>query len=228
MTISIVIPALNEARCIARTLRLLRDQAEEPFEVIVVDGGSTDETVALASPHATVISSERGRANQMIAGAGEATGDVLLFLHADTELPPGALKTIRRTLDSPRTEAGAFRLRFDRETPLLRLYSYCTRFRQHRFCFGDRALFVARTAYEEAGGFSPIPIFEDLDLVRRLHDRGTFAFLPQYVTTSARRFERKGPLSQQLLNAYLWIRYMLGASPHDLAHHYTYEASQQC
>ena len=222
MLVSIIIPALNEAQCISDTLLSLQKQAP-PFEIIVVDGGSEDDTVAVSANHAKVISSERGRAHQMNAGAREAQGDVLLFLHADTKIPDQGLQFIRDSVAHKDYEAGIFRLRFDRESFLLRVYSYCTRFKQPRFGFGDRALFVKREVFEQEQGFSPIPIFEDLDLAIRLHRRGRFLFRSEYATTAARRFEDKGPLKQQLLNTFLWLRYNFGASPFKLAKYYKYK-----
>lgn len=222
MLVSIIIPALNEAQCISDTLRSLQKQAP-PFELIVVDGGSEDDTVSVSADYAHVISSERGRAHQMNAGARAAHGEVLLFLHADTTIPEQGLQFIRDSVTQKGYEAGIFRLQFDRESFLLRVYSYCTRFKQPRFGFGDRALFVKRDVFEQEGGFSPIPIFEDLDLVIRLHRRGRFLFRPEYATTAARRFEEKGPFKQQLLNTFLWLRYTFGTSPLKLAKYYKYK-----
>ena len=219
--VSIIIPVLNEARCIEQTLQSLQSQTP-PFEIIVSDGGSSDDTVSVASSFATVISSPKGRASQMNAGARVAKGKILLFLHADTHLPKDGLSLVRESILSKGKEAGAFRLRFDQESFLLKFYSLCTRLNNPRLCFGDRSLFVRKDIFNAVGGFSPIPIFEDIELVRRLHRRGAFTFLPSYVTTAARRFEQNGLLSQQLLNSYLWLRYLLGASPHHLAHLYKY------
>lgn len=222
MHLSVVIPALNEAERIEATLRAVRVQSV-PAEVIVVDGGSTDETVRRAAAHARVVHAEPGRAVQMNAGAARAGGDVLLFLHADTLLPPGAFEAIANALADPSVEAGAFRLAFDRQSPLLRFYSFCTRLPLAPICFGDRGLFVRRTTFEAVGGFTAWPIFEDLEMVRLLHRRGGFRFLPQYVTTAARRFERHGVLRQQLRNTYLWLHYLAGTDPHRLAHLYRYD-----
>jgi rSAM/selenodomain-associated transferase 2 len=221
MKVSVIIPALNEAPGIRDTLAAVHEQ-EGPVEVIVADSGSADATRALAE----VVTAPRGRAVQMNRGAAHATGEVLLFLHADTLLPPRGLAAIRSALADPAAEAGTFRLRFDRETPLLRFYSFCTRLEHPLICFGDRGLFVRRAAFDDAGGFPEVPVFEDLELVRRLHARGGFRFLPDHVTTSARRFRSHGPLRQQLRNTLLWTGYVLGIDPVRLARFYAYPGSR--
>ncbi|HMB94273.1 MAG TPA: TIGR04283 family arsenosugar biosynthesis glycosyltransferase [Rhodothermales bacterium] len=221
MKISVVIPARNEAARIEQTLHAVTSQPG-PFEVIVVDGGSDDATKALAALHAQVLSSAPGRARQMNAGAALATGEVVLFLHADTLLPPDAFTVVRTTLIDPAVEGGAFRLAFDTDTLLLRFYSFCTHFALPRICFGDRAHFVRRRVFKEIGGFPDVPMFEDLELVQMLHQRGGFRFLPQAVTTAARRFEQYGLFRQQLRNTYLWLRYQTGTPPEQLAHLYPY------
>ncbi len=218
--ISVVIPALNEAEGIVAALRAL----PSGVEVIVADGGSADGTAALAAPYARVVAAPRGRARQMNAGAAAARGDVLLFLHADTFLPPEALGQVQRCLAAPEAEAGAFRLRFDASSPALRFYGWCTRLPLRWICFGDRGLFVRREVFEAVGGFPEAPIFEDLEMVRRLHARGGFRFLPAAVTTSARRFLETGTLRQQLLNAQLWVHYLRGGDLHAAAARYRYRA----
>lgn len=221
MPLSVIIPTLNEAAQLPRTLQSVVTQ-DHACEIIVVDGGSTDGTRALASDAACLLEAPRGRARQMNAGARVATGEAFLFLHADTRLPPGAFAQIWQTLRTPGTEAGAFRLAFDRSSPLLDFYAWCTRWPLPQICFGDRGLFVTRAAFEAVGGFPDQPMFEDLDLVRALHRRGRFRFLDAAVTTSARRFSAMGTLKQQVLNAFLWTRYMAGADPQALARYYRY------
>lgn len=219
-SISIIIPTLNEASVLDRTLRCLLRQ-EKPFETIVVDGGSRDDTTARAqSWGATVYEAPTGRASQMNWGAERASGDVFLFLHADTLLPPEGLSTIREALEEPGTTSGTFRLQFDHPTPLLRFYGWCTRWPWIRLCFGDRGQFAHRSAFEAVGGFPDWPVFEDLEFAARLSEYGGFRFLDTAVMTSSRRFHRHGPVRQQLLNLYLWTHYMLGTDPERVAHLY--------
>ncbi len=220
--VSIIIPTLNEASVIGTTVQHLRDQPS-PFECIVVDGGSADGTrEAARTAGASVLRAERGRGSQLNRGAKAATGDIFLFLHADTHLPPNGLTSIRRALSDPSTSAGIFRLQFDNPTPLLRFYAWCTRWPWIRLCFGDRGLFVTREAFEAVGGYPDWPLFEDLEVASRLHERGGFRFLDSAVTTSARRFRRNGPLRQQCRNLYLWLHYVAGTDPQRLAHLYRY------
>ncbi len=222
-TVSVIIPTLNEAGYIEATLRSIQAQ-DSPAEILVVDGGSADDTVVRATPLADrVLTAARGRARQMNRGPAAATGEVLLFLHADTHLPSGGLAVVRRALVDPRAEAGTFRLTFDREAPLLRFYGLCTRLPWHRLCFGDRGLFVRRRVFEAVGGYPDWPIFEDLELARRLHRRGGLRYLSEAVTTSARRFGRHGALRQQLQNLRLWLHYVRGTNPERVADHYPYE-----
>lgn len=222
MLVSVIIPTLNEAAYIEATLDALHRQ-DGPLEVIVVDGGSTDGTAALAASYVTVLHTPQSRARQMNAGAKHATGDALLFLHADTRLPPNGTALIRRTLARSGSEAGIFRLSFDRDAPLLRFYALCTHLPWVRLCFGDRGLFVRRETFEAVGGFPDWPVFEDLELAARLHQRGGFTYLSEAVTTSARRFERYGMARQQLRNLRLWLHYCLGTPPEHVAHLYAYD-----
>lgn len=221
MTVSVVIPALNEAVALPATLASVTAQAA-PSEVVVVDGDSTDETVAVAERFgARVIRSARGRAHQMNAGAAATSGEVLLFLHADTHLPEHAFRHVRAALRAG-ADAGCFRLRFDADTPALRLWTHPIWMRWPRLAFGDRALFCFRRAFEAADGFPDQPIFEDLDLVQRLVANGRFAMLDEAVTTSARRFLEGGTVRQQARNTALWTAWNLGISPERLARFYGY------
>ncbi|HEY4000004.1 MAG TPA: TIGR04283 family arsenosugar biosynthesis glycosyltransferase [Candidatus Xenobia bacterium] len=190
MRVSVVMPVLNEAGQVRESLDLL--QAHGPDEVIVVDGGSTDGTLEQVGAGVCVLRSPRGRATQMNRGAAVATGDVILFLHADTRLPPGALAAVRQT-----APGGRFRLRFDRPHPLLAFYAGFTRW---SLCsFGDAAFFVRREVFQALGGFSETVPFEDVEFWRRLRRFGPVV-LPLTVTTSARRFVRRGAVRQMAVN----------------------------
>lgn len=129
---------------------------------------------------------------------------------------------MHRALQRPSVQAGTFRLTFDRSTPLLRFYAWCTGLNWWGFAFGDRGLFIRRTHFEAIGGFAPISIFEDLDMARRLCTQGGFQFVDAPVVTSARRFRAVGTLRQQMQNAWLWLRYMTGTPPAKMANAYAY------
>ena len=229
--VSVVVPALDEAAGIGATLASVARQSG-PWEVVVAVGDSADgtgEAARAALPEARVVRGERGRARQMNDGAREARGDVLLFLHADTALPSGALDAVRGALADPGVVAGCFRTAFELDRDglgpvdraVLRLWASRLWMRWHRFAFGDRALFVRRGAFEAAGGFPDQPLFEDLDAVRALRQYGRFAFLDAEVTTSARRFERHGAVRQQVRNASLWLAWLAGADPARLKRYYS-------
>lgn len=220
MTISVIIPTLDEEAELPATLASV-DAQPGPFEVIVADGGSSDTTRQIAAQHgATVLTCDRGRAQQMNAGAARASGDGLLFLHADTRLPADALDHVRTALAQPDATAGCFRLHFDRDSFWLWLWTRPLWMRWHRWAFGDRALFARRSAFNAVGGFPNQPVFEDLDMVQTLRRQGRFVFLDAGVTTSARRFERGGDLRQQLRNLVLWTAWLLGVEPERAARFY--------
>lgn len=191
--VSVVIPTLDEAARIASRLVELR-RLPGLHEVIVVDGGSVDETVAIARafPEVTVLTAARGRASQMNAGAAAASGDVLLFLHADVSLPTDALAHVAGALSEPGTVAGAFRtwtVVDDGASPLAPLLHLADlRSRYTTLPYGDQALFVRASVFRELGGFPVVPILEDLKLAQRLRDRGRVVTCPAVVTVSGRRF----------------------------------------
>ena len=197
MRISIVLPFLDEAAALPATLRdLLREvRACGDCETIAVDGGRGDGSAAVlaAHPWVRVVASVRGRAAQMNAGAEAATGDVLLFLHADTSLPPGALAAVGAAARAPGFVYGGFHHRFSGRDWRLRAISALHNFRcRHaRTFYGDQALFVRRTAFVAVGGF-PLQQVEDIAICQRLRALAPPAFLPLAVTTSSRKFEAMG------------------------------------
>ncbi|MFP5260624.1 MAG: TIGR04283 family arsenosugar biosynthesis glycosyltransferase [Blastocatellia bacterium] len=219
MKVSVVIPALNEADNIIACVASVESQQGD-FEIIVVDGGSTDGTVALASPRALVIEGRRGRGAQMNEGARRATGAALLFLHADSSLHPDALTRLRMSLADPRVAGGTFTLRFDSEKLPLRFYAAFTRLRFRYFHFGDQGIFVRREVFERLGGYKEMPIMEDVDFLSRMRKEGRVALIDLPVTTSARRFLNRGPVRQQLLNVFLVACYLLGVNPSTLSRLY--------
>jgi rSAM/selenodomain-associated transferase 2 len=219
MKTSVIIPALNEAKGILGSLASVKNQQGES-EIIVVDGGSHDETAEIARLHANVITCKRGRAVQMNAGACYARGDVLLFLHADTCLSPGGLSAMETALMDPQVVGGTFRLRFDSPGYLLRVITFFTHFRFRYFHYGDQGIFVRRAVFEQLGGFREIPIMEDLEFFKRLHGAGKVALLPHPVTTSARRYLEHGIVQQQLLDILLVILYLGGVRPETLLRWY--------
>ncbi|OUL34834.1 TIGR04283 family arsenosugar biosynthesis glycosyltransferase [Nostoc sp. 106C] len=223
-TISIIIPTLNEAANIKDTLATTQPSIN--IEVIVVDGGSQDDTVARAqSLGVKVILSSPGRAVQMNAGAVAASGEILLFLHADTRLPPGFDAMIRTALQEPKTVAGAFNLRIDASGWGIRLVEWGVNRRSHflQMPYGDQAIFITKEVFQQIGGFPELPIMEDFELIRRLKSNGRIAIIAQPVVTSARRWLRKGILQTTLINQIVIVAYLLGVSPERIRSWYRQE-----
>ena len=230
MSVAVVIPALREAANVGAAVAAA--WAAGAASVVVVDGGSDDGTAdAARAAGAVAVVAQRGRAAQMNAGAaasardGRPGADVLCFLHDDTHLAPGAAAAIGAAVTLG-AEAGVFRLRFEPSSPPLRLYERLARVPIAALTFGDRALWVRRDVFEAVGGFPDVPIFEDVELARRLARRRRLTRLSMPVTTSARRFEASGSVRQQVRNAALWLAYMVGADPERLARAYRYDASR--
>jgi rSAM/selenodomain-associated transferase 2 len=219
MKISVIIPALNEASNIAACVSSVESQKGD-FEIIVVDGGSTDRTVELIKSRALVITSHRGRAVQMNAGARNASGDAFLFLHADSCLHPDALIHLREALADSRIAGGTFTLRFDSERLMLKFYAAFTRMRFRYFHYGDQGIFVKKATFEQLGGYKEMPLMEDVDFLSRLRKKGRVILINLPVTTSARRFLKRGPVQQQLLNIFLVACYVLGVKPSTLSRLY--------
>ncbi|MBB4636384.1 TIGR04283 family arsenosugar biosynthesis glycosyltransferase [Longimicrobium terrae] len=221
--ISIIIPALNEAEGIADTLAALAPLRARGHQVIVADGGSADATVELARPLAdAIVDAPRGRALQQNAGAAAADGDVLLFLHADTRLPPDADRLVLDGLAAGGAGWGRFDVRLTGGAPMLRVVErmISLRSRATGIATGDQAIFVRRDWWERAGGFPPIPLMEDVALSTTLRRRGRPLCLRAAVTTSSRRWEQRGVWRTILLMWRLRMEYALGADPERLAARY--------
>ncbi|UCE87989.1 MAG: TIGR04283 family arsenosugar biosynthesis glycosyltransferase [Deltaproteobacteria bacterium] len=208
--ISVVIPALNEAGDVENAIR---SAAGPGVEVVVVDGGSEDPTVARAeAAGARVVRSPPGRARQLERGRLAATGEAVLFLHADSRLPEGFAAAVRTALADPRVVGGAFGLRFDGSAPLLRVLEWGVRLRVRlfRLPYGDQGIFARRAALEALGGVPQAAIMEDLDLVRGLQRRGRFANLTLPTVTSARRYASRGVLRTLFRNQLASLAWALG------------------
>jgi hypothetical protein len=219
--ISVVIPALNEAENIAETL--LSIGHEKNIQVIVADGGSQDNTVSIAeSLGAKVINVLPPRSKQMNRGAAEATGDVLLFLHADTRLPKNFDWLVLGSLAQPGIAAGAFELRIDAPTPALRLIERMANWRSRclRTPYGDQGIFMLSRVFHEAGGFPDFSIMEDFELIRRLRKKGEIITLSAPVLTSSRRWQNLGILKTTLINQLVIIAYYMGIPPDTIARLY--------
>lgn len=221
--LSIIIPVLDEAANIAAALEASAPLRSRGVEIIVADGGSRDATAALARPFADcVIVSARGRATQMNAGAAVARGDVLLFLHADTRLPADADRLILEGLAQSRRAWGRFDVTIGGGHPLFPIIAWFmnSRSRLTGITTGDQAMFVRRAAFDAAGGFPGIALMEDIAFARRLKRVSPPLSLRARVTTSGRRWEKRGVLRMIVLMWRLRLAYFLGADPQELARRY--------
>ncbi len=219
--ISVIIPTLNEAGTIVRALASAGTGRD--IETIVVDGGSEDETVALAeAAGARVIRSDPGRSRQMNQAADSARGKILLFLHADTSLPAGFDQQARRITAQEGIVAGAFRLAINGPAPSLRLIEKVANCRSTwlQMPYGDQALFLKARVFDSLGGFRDLPLMEDFDVVRRLRRMGKIVIAPQCVLTSDRRWRTRGPWKTTLLNQISIAAYYLGVPLNQIARWY--------
>jgi rSAM/selenodomain-associated transferase 2 len=221
--LSIIMPVLDEATGLGEALAALAPFRARGAEVIVVDGGSRDRSVDVARPLADqVLVAPRGRAAQMNAGAAAAQGAVLLFLHADTRLPPHADELILDGLRTPVWTWGRFDVRIEGRNPLLPVIATLMNWRSQLtgIATGDQAIFVTREAFAAAGGFPPIPLMEDVALSKRLKRISKPLCLTAPVVTSGRRWEERGVLRTMLLMWRLRLAYFFGAEPAALARRY--------
>jgi rSAM/selenodomain-associated transferase 2 len=224
VTVSIVMPVLNEAARIEAALAALQSYRARGVEVIVADGGSTDGTPERAAPLCDrVIVALRGRASQMNAAATQARGDVLVFLHADTQLPVNADRLILNGLEQTGADWGRFDVRFD-HGGLLSLVAFAMNLRSRTtgIATGDQAIFMTRAAYDGAGGFPAIALMEDVAMSARLKRIGRSLCLRACVTTSGARWRKHGLVRTILLMWRLRLAFYFGADPARLARVYGY------
>jgi rSAM/selenodomain-associated transferase 2 len=198
---SIIIPTLNEEGVIASCLEALPEN-DDRFEIIVVDGGSTDRTREIVSEFGYVywLNSPAGRGGQQNTGGRFASGEILLFLHADTYLPEGAFEKIEKALARCSVMAGSFRLEFQPGSPILRFFGWMSGWNFSLTTYGDQAFFTRRSIFRSCGGFLDLPICEDVEFQSRLRRRGRWIKLKDPVITSSRRFKQNGPVRQQFKN----------------------------
>lgn len=225
--LSIIIPVLNEQPQINAVIEHLKVQSfGEAYEIIVVDGDPDAGTIkAVQDSDVICLAGARGRGRQMNVGAARASGEILLFLHADTRLPPNALTGICRTLENQKYVAGAFGLSIDSSSLALKYIAAHASFRSRlsRIPYGDQAIFIRKSYFEQIGGFRDIPLMEDVDLMRRIKRDGRRIYLLRdKVTTSARRWQSEGVLYTTLRNQAVLMLYYLGVSPQRLARLYKF------
>jgi uncharacterized protein len=221
MRISVIIPTLNEAANLPQTLACLARLPQ--LEIIIADGGSQDQTRDIAQNFgAQVIQTTLGRSTQMNQAAQQATGEVLLFLHADTLLPQDWRKWVTQTLENPQIIAGAFELAIDAPNPGLRWIEWGVKWRSRllQLPYGDQAIFLRAATFHQMGGFPDLGIMEDFVFVRQLQPLGQIAIVPVTVQTSARRWESRGVWPTMWLNQVILVGFHLGISPDRLRRWY--------
>jgi rSAM/selenodomain-associated transferase 2 len=217
--VSVIIPALNEAESIrAAIASARRDYTSHQVEIIVVDGGSDDGTPERVPAGVKLIHAPCGRAVQMNRGAAASRGEILLFCHADSQLPAGWWEAVVLALSRPGVSGGSFQIRLSPARGILHLLNRLSFPPNWRIMVGDQAQFMARHTFEQVGGFPDMPLLEDLEMSRALGQAGRLVRIPLRVVTSSRRFLERGPLRQFCLDVACVFRYLyLGASAGELA-----------
>ncbi len=220
ITFSVIIPALNEGNNLSRCLHRIREQ-HPGVEIIVADGGSADETVTIAiSENVAVYHSRLGRGTQCNLGAAHASGDVVLFLHADTLLPENGFSILNQYFENDHVQVGTFRLGFDWSHWILKVYSQFTRFDSRFTRFGDQCIVARSSFFRECGGFPDWPLFEDVHFLQKARRKTKVHCFPAAVITSARRYVHNGLIRQQARSAWLLLLFFFGVPPERLARKY--------
>lgn len=216
-SISVIIPILNEAKILEKTLSELQSELGA-HELIVVDGGSTDGSVQIAEKYGRVIASESGRAKQLNTGAASATGDILVFLHADVWVEPGALASVATALSSGYV-GGGFQQKIDGTHFLYRTIEIAgnMRGRYLKVFYGDSGIFLKRSDFEKIGGFPEVPILEEMEFSKKLRQLGKTTLVTPHIHISARRWETNGIVRTTLNNWLITLLYFLKFSPAQLA-----------
>lgn len=221
--VSIIIPTYNEEERLDDLLEFLRKNGGDFLhEIIIADGGSTDQTLRIAGKHNVIIKhcARKGRAVQMNEGAGEAEGSILYFLHADTTPPKLFLRHIIKAVRQG-YRCGCFRLSFDVPHPILKFYAWFTRFPSTLIRFGDQSLFVEKKLFERVHGFDEsLVVMEDQKIVRELKRESPFRIIEASVTTSARRYQENGIIRLQCVFTLIVLMYYCGAGQNTLVHVY--------
>ena len=221
MKVSIIVPTLNEELVLKKTLTQIQELS--PHELIVSDGGSTDNTTPIAQKFShRVVTGSTGRAMQMNAGADQATGDLLLFLHADNRLEPESYQKMLECMKIPKLIGGAFTLCIESDKWSINLINQLANIRSRYFglVYGDQGVFVRAEVFKNMNGFSPIPIFEDLDFYRRLKKKGPVNLLKEKAHTSSRRWVKEGIAFTTARNILIVLLFGLGFPPRTLTKWY--------
>lgn len=220
--ISIIIPTFNEQESISALIGYLKKNSPIGLEIIIVDGGSTDETVKIAEKAGAIVESspKKGRSRQMNIGAKISTNDILYFLHADT-IPPSSFYYEIKTAIEQGYEAGCYRLSFDNNHPLLTFYSWFTKFNIDIFRFGDQSLFVSKRVFELVDGFDEeLIVMEDQEIVKAIKKESNFLIFNKSVITSARKYEKIGIIKLQLIFTAIIAMYYAGIDQQKIARFY--------
>lgn len=221
MKYSVVIISLNEENNIQRCINSIMLTGKKDVQIILSDGGSSDNTIQLAlNENIEVVNSTPGRGIQFNTGAANADGDVILFLHADTTLPENAFKILDKYFNSIAVKTGTFRLAFDKKSIILSFYTKLTSYDSFFTKFGDQCIVVRKDFFNQLNGFKNWSLFEDVDLLRRARKITKIHSFPASVTTSSRRFETNGIIKQQILNGWHLLQFLFGKSPAKLSRYY--------